>query len=1453
MRCVEKTIDSKLSNNVIVSDFHGFENQKFDKSTDSIFDISTDMAQSKILKEILLGASKLKDDIVVLDTKVNSLSSLIDSQLQVKKQKKKGAGSVPAAVDIVNISDTEDEDLNSLPEFTENDIKEKKTLIRCVCLWESKSTYFCDIPQSRTYMRKLEVHFLKEKNLKINDTADMNFTRVVGKKTSVGRDQRFFALMCISSLISSMKSGSLVQPGVLEEDLKLAFEKLGQSASPLSKNFLKFLEVVFRKLAKASGFLLATSLEELVKRAIDLGLPLQPAFMEDNYDGDDFSWLSFTPVKGVSNSEAAAVASDDDISVLNIPSNDMDDNEDSSKSASKVFKFIYNQINLLGFNSAIVCFYRMQRELRGHQIRPVRKQGLLGLLDQQRRQRNNSLFFKFISVLINCIQGIFSFPCLTLRIIFVVFREMVFLISLIRKVFVLKGAKFASLNRHLINLQSDLMSALILTNNPNLPKWMKNVFELVKRIDYDSYFASRDKNDKCSVVYLITSFATKAKYVGETERGTFERFKEHLYKSSKCQEGKNSKFDCLLGRKMASVGCDTFMIIPIWFDVRFGSDFTQIRKLKEKMLIHAIGANLNKKFKKWYIPANINRPLIHNRKSNKKELFNKVSNSVKPKFYVFRCNGKYTNDLADFFDEMIDGEVKIVDMKKGIIDLSRIVVLSSAIFLVGNKWRSLYKGALWKKSKCDLRLIMKKVVNKHSDSLLESDKLDLVVKLIRHPHTKKSFLKKIGNVGIRDLIVLASSHLVGINKARVISVLKSYLIKSDGGVDLPKMVLKCGGSDEKFASYLKNFSRRMIERTKVTSLVKRYLDKECRVVAKKPITLGSLIINDGKFAKKFKRDTFEELLDKCTCGNQSKGKSCVSMSLHDFLGLPIEKCRSDSIPTQRLQVKDLLISLVNFSNSLRLWKTGLSRFQIKGNKLYEKGDFVRVLLEDDFYVSKKKKIQNDEILFLVLQNLKKMGSAKMIFHFKMYLRNVIEKQEKDVNSSFVNDLRKKLKGLIVSHLDKGGKTIYVQCQKLHLHGVKKFILEEKNLELRLDFSIEKANNEIKNLYEACGLNAVLPFRLGRLPSMRVNPKFKDPVNKYRVITSYYHFSMKKLLKCCGKVLRFMLKEVHSHGLMSSFTLFNMKDFKERILKVKNFVDRKKVMMWQSDVKCMFTNLSKESILRRVNDLINLFTNLHRSKPKGISILKVAPYTCYIGTNVGVDGLQVLDFDVIRRIVMWDLSSTYCSFGDMVFYQKEGIPIGGMCSSIYADIQCGFDEYDCIKNFSADELRSVIGIRQIDDLLLLTTDESLKDRILKCYDDGLELETNSIEKGDDGKQRTVFIGLDVTLFNGCVNANVSNINKESLVKYSKQLKPRFVLPSMHRGSSLDKQVITGCLFRVRDYSIGGNQIVKGVMDFAYEFSCIGHDKSLFKSVLKNFVKRHVELHRRKSWDTSMAKF
>ena len=228
--------------------------------------------------------------------------------------------------------------------------------------------------------------------------------------------------------------------------------------------------------------------------------------------------------------------------------------------------------------------------------------------------------------------------------------------------------------------------------------------------------------------------------------------------------------------------------------------------------------------------------------------------------------------------------------------------------------------------------------------------------------------------------------------------------------------------------------------------------------------------------------------------------------------------------------------------------------------------------------------------------------------------------------------------------------------------------------------------------------------------------------------------------------------------------------------------------------------------------------------------------------------------MIRRAVLWDLNATYSKFGNLIFFQKEGLPIGGLCSSVYADLQCAFDENELLSKSDL-SCEGFLCIRQIDDLLILAEDEHTKDVITSSYDKGLTLESELVSSvtSDNGMvtQKLSYIGLDLTFKNGEVRSKVSNINLPAIASSGKQIKPRFAPVSSYRSGRFYKQTIMTAFDRVRDFSIGSTQIRLAIQGLYYEMMNIGYSSVLFKSTLKDFIGRRVKKECSKTWLSTLS--
>ena len=104
-----------------------------------------------------------------------------------------------------------------------------------------------------------------------------------------------------------------------------------------------------------------------------------------------------------------------------------------------------------------------------------------------------------------------------------------------------------------------------------------------------------------------------------------------------------------------------------------------------------------------------------------------------------------------------------------------------------------------------------------------------------------------------------------------------------------------------------------------------------------------------------------------------------------------------------------------------------------------------------------------------------------------------------------------------------------------------------------------------------------------------------------MIAGYSKFPGRNVLKMVNNVLMYMFKRIHEKGIFESFTIFDMKRFplelRNKLRKVKKGT-KGRITVKQTDVKEMFTNLEKESIVQKVIKMIDMFLELHEKERRG---------------------------------------------------------------------------------------------------------------------------------------------------------------------------------------------------------------------------------------------------------------
>jgi hypothetical protein len=124
----------------------------------------------------------------------------------------------------------------------------------------------------------------------------------------------------------------------------------------------------------------------------------------------------------------------------------------------------------------------------------------------------------------------------------------------------------------------------------------------------------------------------------------------------------------------------------------------------------------------------------------------------------------------------------------------------------------------------------------------------------------------------------------------------------------------------------------------------------------------------------------------------------------------------------------------------------------------------------------------------------------------------------------------------------------------------------------------------------------------------------------------------------------------------------------------------------------------------------------------------------------------LDVRKVIRLLNWLIDNIYVTFGDKVFRQKIGIPMGTDCAPFLANLFLYSYEYEWIdkqrKNKQFHILNYFKGCsRYIDDILMINNDDQMKKYMSEIYPKGLIL----VPDDSDGLT-TPFLDLQITIEN-----------------------------------------------------------------------------------------------------------
>ena len=198
-------------------------------------------------------------------------------------------------------------------------------------------------------------------------------------------------------------------------------------------------------------------------------------------------------------------------------------------------------------------------------------------------------------------------------------------------------------------------------------------------------------------------------------------------------------------------------------------------------------------------------------------------------------------------------------------------------------------------------------------------------------------------------------------------------------------------------------------------------------------------------------------------------------------------------------------------------------------------------------------------------------------------------------------VKDKLKDFIVSTKDKNKGQLFVECpakyyDRLCQNTNDKGVFEEVALR-------SEASKILKNQWEMRGLNKYGGWKKGGLPYMYVLPKQKDPINKTRLIASYFNHPLRFLYKKVGAILQWGMKELKN---MNQFTLLSQSDLRDKVKKSGKWLQGTfgadtKVLCIQTDIKQMFTYLDTDHIRGAIEWFLDKLLKAEKRRERNRSV------------------------------------------------------------------------------------------------------------------------------------------------------------------------------------------------------------------------------------------------------------
>ena len=321
-------------------------------------------------------------------------------------------------------------------------------------------------------------------------------------------------------------------------------------------------------------------------------------------------------------------------------------------------------------------------------------------------------------------------------------------------------------------------------------------------------------------------------------------------------------------------------------------------------------------------------------------------------------------------------------------------------------------------------------------------------------------------------------------------------------------------------------------------------------------------------------------------------------------------------------------------------------------------------------------------------------------------------------------LEKLKKNFVISYVDKCAQNYAIICNKFY----NKIITSELNSSTYVPVDATEGHVVARQSEETFLKYDLCCDEYDHIPKIVVVPKFhKNPI-KFRSIIASSGAVTEMVSKTLSVIFRLVCSQLKKYyGAIensSKLKLFWMIDNNKEFLRCCKRLNRKKSLISINayDFSTLYTMIKHDELITAISELVDLA--FHRSDKLRVIIVNDEAFWTSKFHGIDEDMINTFSRNKIKSMVEWLVSNTYFKYGEDVYRQVVGIPMGTSCAPYLANLFLVKYETDYIKNSMAVDYNMCRKIKHIfrlmDDLVVLNDDNVFETVYKKIYPASLEL-------------------------------------------------------------------------------------------------------------------------------------